>query len=186
MMRGMRSLFVGASLSIGSPLFASAAPEVTVYSFEKVPDIHAIVQKDGNMYAAFGAATVSDAINTFSKLLKLDLNSGKPQCAILQHVELGMNWFVKPCLTTTFIDEGRGTFAIRAVIKFEFPPDDGVDITDFLKENDFVKERRFTLHFSPAPLTCSVTITKRTYIPVDGRKPVPSRTGPGVCLVKHR
>jgi hypothetical protein len=156
----------------------SAAANVTIYSFEKVPDVDSIVMKDGHMYAAFRGATVSDALNTFNKLLKLDMN-GKTKCVKMEHVELGMGWTEKPCLTVRRADQG--TYEIDVVDKFDYAS--GID--DFLKENDFVKERRFTLHFSADGNGCEVSVTKRTYIPVGGTKQKPSRTGAGVCRVEH-
>jgi hypothetical protein len=165
-------------LSLKSTAEASGA---TVYSFENVPDIASIVLKDGKMFAAFGGATVTDAMNTFNKLLPLDLK-GKTKCTKLEHVELGTGWTENPCLTVRHASDGE--YVIDVVNRFDYGDTSDAGYVDFLKTEDFVKERRFTFRFSVKRNGCEIEVTKRSYIPINGKKSKPSRTGSGICTVK--
>lgn len=152
-----------------------------MYSFENVPDIASIVLKDGKMFAAFGGATVTDAMNTFNKLLPLDLK-GKTKCTKLEHVELGTGWTENPCLTVRHASDGE--YVIDVVNRFDYGDTSDAGYVDFLKTEDFVKERRFTFRFSVKRNGCEIEVTKRSYIPINSKKSKPSRTGSGICTVK--
>ncbi|MBY5421091.1 hypothetical protein [Rhizobium leguminosarum] len=160
---------------------AANATNVTIYRFENIPDIDGILIKDGQIFAAFGGATVTDAMNTFNKLLELDLQ-GKQKCTELEHVELGTGWSERPCLTVReFNDE---VYEIDVVNRFDFGEQLDAGYIEFLKQEDFVKERRFTFLFSKTGRSCEIKVTKRSYIPIEGGKPKASRIGSGVCTVR--
>lgn len=177
--RGNIVLAVFVLLFLKSPADAGGA---TVYSFENVPDVASIVVKDGRMFAAFGGATVTDAMNTFNKLLPLDLK-GKTKCTKMKHVELGTGWTESPCLTVRHASDGE--YVIDAVNKFDFGDTNDEGYVEFLKTEDFVQERRFTFRFSIKKRGCEIEVTKRSYVPINGNKSKPSRTGPGICTVQR-
>ncbi|MBY5532823.1 hypothetical protein HFO42_07580 [Rhizobium leguminosarum] len=165
------------------------AKDVVFYKIGKLPDFSGIVVKDGNMFAPFemidtGYNGAGDGTGRMKMLVKLG-PGGKQNCTTSEWVDDDTTSYVKSCASVA--DIGSGRYTIKVVVTYDnsawlatYPED-----LQMLKKDNHVKERRYEIDFSISGRSCSATMVKRTYIPLDGRKRVPSTVGDLGCTVNR-
>lgn len=178
-----------ASVLLVLSLFGSTraqAESVTFYKIDEAPGLLAgVIMRGGQMFAVFGHATDKDsAENTFNKMVPL--KKGKKSCTEMRNIEVGVTENSTPCITLKKLADGL--YSLDAVIKYQFPGFDmrDADALDVLKGYDYVKERRFLMTVSFDKSGCSANVTQRSYLALDGNKPVPARTGELKCTIRGR
>ncbi|HEV7307290.1 hypothetical protein [Ensifer sp.] len=167
--------------------FASGvlAKDAVFYKIGKLPDFSGIVVKDGKMFAPFEMIDgTGDGSGTMKMLVKLS-SGGKQNCMTSEWRDDDTPTYVKSCASVA--DMGSGRYTIKVVVTYDnsawlarFPED-----LQLLKKDDHVKERKYEIDFSISGNSCSATMLKRTYIPLDGKKRVPSTVGDLGCTVNR-
>ncbi|MBO0902144.1 hypothetical protein [Jiella sonneratiae] len=153
-----------------------------MYAFNRVPDIGGIMMNQGKMFAVLGYSSDSgNALNTYKKLVPLSFG-GKNACKSMNIAEIGVFWTTNSCVRVKKF--GATDFEIRVVSKFKYKNERPED-WEFLKSEDFVRQRDITIRVALNKASCSAVVTRRTYVPLDKKTVVASRTGPiGCALVR--
>lgn len=176
-----RRLLACALLSLASVINTTGAAHsagISLFELDKVPDLTGFLLKDGKMFAVFNDALVSlQSDELYGKLLKMD-PAGKKNCTKILYADSDKSWTSKPCISAR--RQADGSYLVDLAIRYEFP-DDVKDEISNLKAADHVKERKLRIHFEATASTCTANVIARTYVPLDGTKHKPSRTGPVTC-----
>lgn len=163
----------------------ASAKSAVLYKIGKLPDFSGIVVKDGKMFAPFEMIDrASERFDTMNRMVKLDIG-GKPNCLTSEWVDDDTPTYVKSCASVT--KTGSSKYTIKVTVTYDnsawlarFPED-----MQLLKNDNHVKERKYEIDFSISGGSCSATMVKRTYIPLDGTKRVASTVGDLGCAVKR-
>lgn len=156
----------------------SHAASISLFELDKLPDLSGFLLKDGKMFAVFNDALISLEVDElYGKLLKMDL-AGKKNCTKILYADSDKSWTSRPCISSR--RQSDGSYMVDLTIRYDFP-DDVKDEISSLKAGDHVKERKLRIHFETTKSTCSANVIARTYVPLDGTKQKPSRTGPVAC-----
>jgi len=171
--------FVFLSLaSVANTAGPTLAGSISLFELDKVPDLTGFLLKDGKMFAVFNDAMMSlESEELYGKLLKMD-PTGKKNCTKILYADSDKSWAAKPCISAR--RQADGSYMVDLTIRYEFP-DYVKDEISILKANDHVKERKLRVHFEAMASTCTASVISRTYVPLDGTKHKPSRTGPVTC-----
>lgn len=154
------------------------AAGISLFELDKVPDLSGFLLKDGKMFAVFNDALISlQTDELYGKLLKMDL-AGKKNCTKILYADSDKSWTSRPCISTR--RQSDGSYLVDLTIRYEFPGY-GKDEISSLKAADHVKERKLRVHFEATASKCAANVIARTYVPLDGTKQKPSRTGPITC-----
>lgn len=176
------------TLAIGlvSSLLLSCPPALAAergYMFSDVPDINGLLMKDGALFVSLGlSSTTGNAVNTFTKVIKLSPGGGKG-CKAMKIAEIGVSWTTTSCVNVR--KTGDSGYAIDVHSKFDFA---GGKLTEsdieFLKQENFVRERKISIAMSYSAGSCSATVKSRSYKPLDGSAFKASRTGKIGCSAR--
>jgi hypothetical protein len=173
------------SMSVLSAHGASAKNAV-LYKIGKLPGFIGIVIKDGKMFAPVAMIDRdSKNFDTMNRMVKLDLG-GKPNCLTSEWVDDDTTTYVKSCASAE--KTGEGSYILKITIKYDWSAwlARGKEELQLLKEADNVKERRYEIDFKLSGKSCSAVMVKRTYIPIDGKRQVPSTVGDLGCVVSSK
>jgi len=183
----MRQRISMVTVALGLSVFLAdnaSAKSAVLYKIGKLPDFSGIVVKDGKMFAPFEMVDFSSGTGTMQMLVKLGPN-GKQNCMTSQWMDDDTPTYVKSCASVT--ETGSSRYTIKVTVTYDnsawlarFPED-----MQLLKNDNHVKERKYEIDFSISGGSCSATMVKRTYIPLDGTKRVASTVGDLGCAVKR-
>lgn len=174
---------IGMSVLLADGAFAKKA---VLYKIGKLPDFIGIVIKDGQMFAPVAMIDRdSDRFDTMNRMVKLDLG-GKPNCLTSEWVDDDTRTYVKSCAAAEKTAEG--SYTLKITVKYDWSAwlARGKEELEFLKKADNVKERRYEIDFEVSGNSCSAVMVKRTYIPIDGKRQVPSTVGDLGCIVSSK
>lgn len=164
----------------------ASAKNAALYKIGKLPDFIGIVIKDGKMFAPVAMIDRdSENFDTMNRMVKLDLG-GKPNCLTSEWVDDDTTTYVKTCAAAE--KTGDSGYILKITVKYDWSRwlARGKEELQFLKEADKVKERRYEIDFEISGKSCSAVMLKRTYIPIDGKRQVPSTVGDLGCVVSSK
>lgn len=164
----------------------ASAKNAVLYKIGKLPDFIGIVIKDGQMFAPIAMIDrESERFDTMNRMVKLS-PGGKPNCLTSEWVDDDTRTYVKSCAAAE--KTGEGNYVLKVTVKYDWSAwlARGKEELQLLKEADKVKERRYEIDFEVSGNACSAVMVKRTYIPIDGKRQVPSTVGDLGCVVSRK
>lgn len=173
---------VGVSLLLAG---IASAKNAVFYKIGKLPDFIGIVIKDGKMFAPFAMIDRESVdLSTMNRMVKLDIG-GKPNCLTSEWMDDDTTTFVKSCASAE--KTGEDSYVLKVIVKYDWSAwlSRGDEELKLMKEANHVKERRYEIEFEVSGDSCSAVMVKRTYIPLDGKKQVPSTVGDLGCAVSR-
>lgn len=164
----------------------ASAKSAVLYKIGKLPDFIGVVIKDGKLFAPVAMIDRdSERFDKMNRMVKLDLG-GKPNCLTSEWVDDDTRTYVKSCAAAD--KTGEGSYILKITVKYDWSAwlARGKEELQFLKEANHVKERRYEIDFEVSGNSCSAVMVKRTYIPIDGKRQVPSTVGDLGCIVSSK
>jgi hypothetical protein len=164
-------------------LFAlpSQADDVALYRVGPLPDYQGLLFKGDTVFAVFYEVEKPDTQKLIIGRLVRVVLGGKKSCTKQTTDAVDFVWTTKACVNVKQI--GKGRYRVYVVMRYDHHKLRAEDKASLRahRDNDFVKERRYDILFSVSSSSCSSTMKRRSYIPLNGKNQVPSTVGDLRC-----
>lgn len=189
----MKRLICTCSLAVSVVIgCVSASAEQTVkkpsgvfYEFDKTRDISGAIIDDNRIFLVLGVNSFNE--NNHRMILAVGKvgGSGGSGCKATSLVEADVHWREESCAKMK--ENGQNSYRIDINTRFTFRYVDfkNKEVVQYLKNEDFVKQRKQTLIVTMSGSNCSGEVVSRHYMALDSKSWTPARTGPFSCVAKN-